>query len=266
MKAQFFFGAAFLLLLGLVAGIVPNFSSYNPNLVDLSMSIAPPSWEHPLGCDTLGRDLLQSLIFGAKTTLYIAIITVLITSSIGTIVGLVSGYFHGYIDTIIMRVVDIILAFPGFLLNLALAALLGPNLHNIIIAIAVTGWASFARLVRAQVLSLKQREYIVANKMLGAGHGRIIFRHILPAIYPVIIITTSFSLSTVILVEASISFLGMGAPDSAPTWGSLLNQGRKVLFEAPILSIIPGVLIMLTVMSFNFIGDTLRDIFDPREA
>jgi peptide/nickel transport system permease protein len=212
----------------------------------------------------LGRDLFDSLIFGAKTTLFIAISTVMLTSLLGTAIGLLAGYFQGFIDTLIMRAVDITLAFPGFLLNLALASLLGPSVNNIIFAIAATGWASFARLVRGQVLTLKQREYITAARMLGASHSRIIFRHILPAILSVIIVTTAFSLSTVILVEASISFLGLGAPDSAPTWGSLLNQGRKVLFEAPILSIMPGLMIMLTVLSFNFIGDALRDRFDPR--
>ncbi len=262
---QFCMSMAFLGGLSLVAVIGPLLSAYNPNLVELSLSGAQPSAEHLLGCDLLGRDLLASLIFGAKTTLYIAGVTVIITASLGTLIGLFAGYFGGLIDTVLMRFVDIVLAFPGFLLNLALASLLGPSINNIILAISATGWASFARLVRGQVLTLKQREYITASKMLGASDFRIIYYHLLPAIYSLLVVTTSFALSSVILVEASISFLGLGAPDSAPTWGSLLNQGRKVLFETPLLSVMPGFLIMLTVLAFNFIGDRLRDLFDPRE-
>jgi len=239
---------------------------YTPEDVDLSLRIAPPSWEHIFGCDLNGGDVYTSILLGARTSLYISFLTVLLSVTLGIFIGLVSGYFRGPIDTIFMRLVDILMAFPGILLAMSLAALMGPNIHNVILAIAATGWTGTARLVRGQVLSISEREYVLACKAIGASHKRTLLKHILPATWSPIIVQSTFSLSGVILVEASLSFLGLGAQDGPPSWGALLNDGRTVLTEAPHLSIIPGLCIALIVFALNFMGDELRDILDPREA
>lgn len=232
--------------------------------IDLAMRLCPPSPKHILGCDLMGRDLLSSLIWGSQKTLLIATVTVFITGTIGTGLGLISGYFKGFLDRIITRLIDILMAFPGILIALTLASLLGSNTYNIILAISVTGWTSFARIIRAQVLTLSQREYIEACKALGASHSSIIINHLLPSCLPLLIITCAFSFSSVILIESSLSFLGLGVADNQPTWGSLLNQGKSVLLEAPLLSIAPGFLIFIMVLCFNLLGDKLRKILDPK--
>lgn len=233
------------------------------NTTDVADRLCEPSPKHWLGCDLYGGDLLTAVMSGARTSLAVALVTVTICMSMGIVFGLVSGFFGGWIDLLIMRLVDVLMAFPGILLAMSLAALLGPSMSNIIIAISITGWTSFARLVRGQVLSLREQEYILAIKALGAKTPRILFLHLLPNVWSPLLVTASFSLSGVILVEASLSFLGLGASDVAPSWGGLLEQGRSVLIEAPRLSMIPGLLIMLVVLGFNFVGDALRDLWDP---
>lgn len=232
---------------------------------DLESRLCPPNKTHLLGCDMHGGDLLSSLIYGAQTSFYVALLTLVLSLIIGITLGLIAGYLGKWVDSLIMRLVDILMAFPGILLAMALAAIMGPSLHNVILSIAATGWTSTARLVRGQVLTLKNREYVIASQAIGASVPRTLFFHLLPSIFPHLLITATFSLSGVILTESSLSFLGLGAQDSAPSWGAILSQGKEVLLEAPHLSIFPGLAILFVVLSFNFLGDGLRDLLDPRD-
>ena len=233
--------------------------------VSFSLRLAPPSIKHPFGCDLYGRDVLRASFVGARTSLLVSFCTVIVTSTLGSILGLLAAYFRGFVDRFLSVCLDIVMAFPGILLTMTIASILKPSIFTIIASISLTGWTGFARIVRAQVLSLRELEYVSANIALGASSMRTMLKHILPNIIPPIVITASFSLSSVILIEASLSFLGLGVLGQNPSWGSLLNQGRSVLTEAPHLSVIPGLLIMLVVLAFNFIGDALRDALDPKE-
>ena len=237
---------------------------HEPEEMDIALRLQGPSSEYPLGNDLNGADVYTSLLYGARTSLYIGFITVFLSVTLGVTIGLVAGYKRGLIDTLLMRTVDLLMAFPGILLAMALAALMGPSLHNVVIAIAATGWTSSARLVRGQVLSLNEREYVLASQALGAKDWRVIWKHIFPGTLSPLVVHATFSLSGVIIIEASLSFLGLGAQDGAPTWGAILGQGKTVLLEAPHLSIAPGVAIMLLVLALNFLGDALRDLLDPR--
>lgn len=239
---------------------------FDPEAIDLTQRLCSPSFANLLGCDNFGRDVAVQLVKGAATTLSVACITVVISLSIGCCLGIISGYLGGWIDFVIMGIVDIFMAFPGILLALALSSLLGPRLENVVIAICATGWTAPARLARAQVLSFKERDYITAARCLGASEYRILRRHILPFLLTPLCILASFSISGVILVEASLSFLGVGAPVTEATWGTLLMQGREVLVEAPFMSVGPGLAIALVVLALNFLGDRLRDVFDPKHT
>ncbi|MBP6218059.1 MAG: ABC transporter permease [Oligoflexales bacterium] len=253
------------LIFTLSAALVGPFLFEDPaHSADLSLRLLTPSRDHPLGCDLYGKDLLSSMLYGARVSLLIAFLTVLLSSTIGILAGLVSGFFGSKIDSLIMRVVDIMMAFPGLLLAMSLTALMGPSLQNIVLSMVATGWTSTARLVRGQVLSLKHREFILASKALGASPLRTLFRHILPSLLSPLLVHSTFSISGVILMEAGLSFLGFGTSIETDSWGALLNQGKSVLSEAPHLSIFPGLAIFTLVLAFNFIGDALRDLSDPR--
>lgn len=258
------FGVTILLLAILTALFAPYIAPYSTDEMDLSLRLAGPSIAHPFGCDLNGRDVLTVMFHGARISLYIAFLTVLLSMTVGMGIGLLSGYKLGWIDTIFMRSVDIVMAVPGILVAMVLSALLGSSANNIILAIAATGWTSSARLVRGQVLSLREREFVTASRALGASDVRLVVKHISPQILTPLVVHGTFSLSGVIIVEASLSFLGLGAQDGPPTWGALLGQGRTVLTEAPHLSIVPGLAIMLVVLALNFLGDALRDVLDPR--
>lgn len=236
----------------------------DPELMDLNLRLSRPSLQHPMGCDIFGRDLFTLVLFGARQTFIIVFASIGLSTFIGLIAGVIAGYFRGITETLIMRLVDILMAFPGILLAMSLASFLGPSVNNIILAISATGWTSTARLMRGQVLSIREREHVTAARSLGAKDSRILIRHILPFLWTPLLVSTTFSLSGVILIEASLSFLGLGANSSIPTWGGLLFQGRGVLEEAPFLSVIPGMLIAIVILSLNFIGDILRDVFDPK--
>lgn len=231
---------------------------------DLSLRLAPPQAGHLLGCDLYGGDLLKSIILGSKTSLSVSFATLTLSLSIGVLAGILSGYFGGWIDWSIMRIVDILMAFPGILIAMSLAAVLGPSLKSIVIAIAATGWTATARLIRGQVITLKTREYVTSAKALGAKTPRILWKHIFPGVIPHLLIVATFSLSGVILVEASLSFLGLSSNQDAPSWGTLLSQGKEVLSEAPHLSLFPGLVILILVLGLNFLGDGLRDALDPK--
>lgn len=251
-----------------LALLAPWIAPTAPDDMDIALRLVPPSSDgiaNWLGRDLNGSSVLTAMLWGARTSLYISFLTVLLSVTLGTVIGLVAGYKRGIVDAFLMRTVDLLMAFPGILLAMALAALMGPSLHNVVLAIAATGWTSAARLIRGQTLSVREREFVTATRALGAADVRLLARHIFPATVSPLLVHATFSLSGVIIVEASLSFLGLGAQDGPPSWGAMLNQGRTVLIEAPYLSIIPGIAIALLVLALNFLGDALRDILDPRQ-
>ncbi len=263
---RFTAGFFVLILWGVLLIFAPIISPLQSYDLDLSLRMQSPSWEHFLGCDKNGGDVLTSILFGGRLCLMIAFLSVAISSAIGTVIGILCGYYRGKIDYFFMRVVDILMAFPGILLAIALTAVMGPSFYNIIFAISLTGWTSYSRLIRAQVMSLTEREYVIGAKALGAFDFRIIRKHIFPGLISPLMIQATFSIAGVILVESSLSFLGLGPQENILTWGALLSDGRTVIEEAPHLSIFPGVAIMSIVLSLNFLGDALRDFLDPKEV
>ncbi len=251
-----------MILMVLLAILGPILSPYSPNAIDLSRGLRGPSLQHPFGQDKLGRDIFTMVAYGARVSLVVSLTAVLISATVGILVGGISGYVGGIVDELIMRVVDIVLAFPGILLAIALAAVLGPSMKNIIIALSAMGWAGYARLVRGEVLSLKEREHVMAAVSLGLPSWRIIFLHVVPEALPPVIVQATFGMAGTILAEASLSFLGLG-PQDIPSWGKIISEGIEYLRTAPYISIFPGIMIMLTVMSFNFLGDWLRERIEP---
>ncbi len=254
-----FFWTAVGLLALVVAGAVfaPWLSPADPRAVDLAGSLEGPSAAHPLGQDRLGRDVLAGILYGGRVSLCVGLV-------VGTVVGFVSGWAGGWVDELVMRVVDVLLAFPGILLAIALAGVLGPSLRNVILALSLLGWVGFARLVRGEVLSLRTREFVAASRALGAGPVRIAVRHVLPNLAGVLSVQATFSVAATVLAESSLSFLGLG-PQDVPTWGGMLSQGVDYLLFAPHLALFPGLAIMATVLGINVLGDRIRDRLDPRE-
>ncbi|HRJ42221.1 MAG: ABC transporter permease [Caldilineaceae bacterium] len=251
-----------IILIGLLAPIV---SPYDPtidsNLVD---SRAAPSLEHPFGADRLGRDIFRRIIHGTRISLTIGFVVVFITGGIGTILGLMAGYFGGWIDSIIMRLMDILLAFPSILLAIAIVAVRGASLGNTIIAVAVVGVAGYARVVRSVVLSVRERDYVEAARMIGVKNNRIMFRHILPNSLSPIIVQVTIGVGGAILTAAALGFLGLGAQPPAPEWGAMIADGTPFLRQSPHMVLFPGLAIMFTVLGFNLLGDGLRDALDPQ--
>jgi peptide/nickel transport system permease protein len=258
-------GMAIIGLLLVTALLAPFLAPYDPLAIDLKGELEGPRAGHLLGQDKLGRDILSQIIYGSRVSLVVGVVVVGISLLVGVSLGAAAGYFGGIFDTALMRIVDILLAFPGILLAIALAGILGPNLRNIILALSVLGWVGYARLVRGQVMAEKNREYVAAARALGASHPRIILRHILPNCFAPVIVEATFGLAGVILAESSLSFLGLG-PQDVPTWGRLMNEGAQYLLFAPHVATFPGIAIMLTVLGFNFIGDGLRNRWDVKRA
>lgn len=261
---RIWFGLSIVVVLVVISILAPWISPTDPEDMDIALRLQPPSKDDWLGRDLNGASVLTAMLYGGRTSLYISFITVFLSVTVGAGIGLIAGYKRGIVDSILMRSVDLLMAFPGILLAMALAAFMGPSLNNVIFAIAATGWTSSARLVRGQALSVREREYVTATRALGAGDRRIILKHVFPATLSPLVVQATFSLSGVIVTESSLSFLGLGAQDGAPSWGAMLSQGRTVLTEAPYLSIFPGIAIVLIVIALNFIGDALRDILDPK--
>src|SRR6266436_8810507 len=230
----------------------------------LSLHDALPSWAHWLGTDEIGRDVLSRVIFGARASLKAGVVSVLISLSLGVPIGLLSGYVGGFLDGLLMRIVDAMLACPFLILAIALAAFLGPNLTNAMIAIGISATPIFIRLTRAQVLNVKVEDYVEAARAVGNPHRRIVLRHILPNILAPIMVQATLAIAAAIIAEASLSFLGLGQQPPAPSWGSMLNTARNYVVQAPWMAIWPGVSIFLLVLSFNLLGDGLRDALDPR--
>ncbi len=258
MKKLFWSGIFFIFIVLIFATLGPLFSPYSPSHIDLSAGLKGPSFSHPFGVDKLGRDIFTLVAYGARVSLLVSTIAVGISVVVGVAAGGISGYFGGIIDELFMRLVDILLAFPGILLAIALAAALGPSLENIIIALSAMGWVGYARLVRGQVLSIREEEYVLSARAIGMPWWRIILFYIIPQALPPVLVQMTFGMAGTILTEASLSFLGLG-PQDIPSWGRIISDGIEYLQQAPHIALFPGFMIMLTVMSFNFIGDWLRE-------
>jgi len=258
------FGLGVAIGIFLVAVAAPVISPTRPAAIDLSAELQPPSIHHPLGTGENGLDVMTHVIYGARVSLWVSIFAVGISAIVGVLLGGMAGYVGGLFDEALMRAVDILLAFPGILLAIFITAVMGPSLANVIFALAVTGWTGYARLVRSQVLTLRERDYVRAAQALGAGHARILARHLLPNAAGPLIVQVTFGIPAAILGEASLSFLGLGAPPGTPSWGSLVDQGTQYLLLAPHIALFPGLAIALTVLGFNFLGDGLRDAIDPK--
>jgi peptide/nickel transport system permease protein len=248
----------------LIALFAPLIAPHDPIEQNLDKRLLSPCMEYPLGTDDLGRCILSRLIYGARISLIIGIIVVGITACIGVTLGAIAGYFGGIWDEIIMRIVDIVLAFPGIILALAIAGLLGPSLFNVMLALAFVHWVSYARVVRGSILSLKEKEFVELAKAIGGSDFYILLRHILPNCISPVIVMATLGMGHVILAAAALSFLGLGAQPPTPEWGSMLNDGRAYMRIAPHITTFSGLAIMIAVLAFNFLGDGLRDALDPR--
>ncbi|MDI2587597.1 ABC transporter permease [Psychrobacillus sp. NEAU-3TGS] len=237
---------------------------YDPLLADFGKKLLPPMTDgHLLGTDQLGRDIFSRIILGARVSVIIGLTTVLIAGTFGTIVGIISGYFRGWVDVILMRIVDVQLSFPFILLVLVINAIIGSGLRNIIISLAIGGWVIFARVIRSEVLALREKEFITACVATGVTRIGILFKHILPNLFTPIIILSSLQIGTYIIAEASVSFLGFGVQPPEPAWGNMLNEGKDYIFSSWWLITFPGIAIMITALGVNLFGDWLRDTLDP---
>ncbi|MDR1397613.1 MAG: ABC transporter permease [Desulfarculales bacterium] len=252
------------ILLMLTAFLAPLLAPYPPNLPNADAVLLPPSWQYPLGTDDTGRDLLSRMLYGARVSLEVGLVAAGISTLLGVILGAIAGYYGRWVESLIMRFTDLMLCFPAFFLILAVIALLDPSIINIMIIIGLTSWMGVARLVRAEFLTLKHREYVLAARSLGAGNMRIIVRHLLPnAIAPVLVAAT-LGVAGAILLESGLSFLGLGVQPPEASWGNILRQSKDNLEIAWWLSVFPGLAILLTVLSYNLLGEGIRDALDPK--
>lgn len=262
---SFIVGAIILICLAVVAVAAPLIAPHDPDAMDLRGDLQPfGSPGHILGTDELGRDTLSRLIYGSRISLTVGFIVVGIASSIGVVLGAISGYYGGWIDQIIMRWVDLMMAFPFLILAIAVVSIMGPSLTNMMIVLGAVSWTTYARLVRGLVLSLREEEFVMAARALGASNLTIIIRHILPNTLSVVIVQATFGVAGAILAASALSFLGMGAQPPTAEWGAMLSNAKRHMRNLPILAIAPGMAIMLTVLAINFVGDALRDALDPR--
>jgi len=257
-------GAAVILFFFVFALFPSLVSSHDPNRIDILKILTPPSEAHPLGTDDLGRDVLARMAHGARISLSVGFVAESIAIGIGLVIGLLAGYYGGKVDSVLMRFVDIMLCFPTFFLILAVIAFIGPSIWNIMFIIGVTGWMGVARLVRAETLSLKERDFVAAARAQGAGTGRIMFRHILPNTLAPILVAATLGVAGAILVESGLSFLGIGVQPPTPSWGNILTAGKDNIEFAWWLSLFPGLAIFLTVLGYNLLGEGIRDAVDPR--
>ena len=254
----------------LVAVLAPLISPADPEEQSLRHRFRPPvwdergSWQHPLGTDRLGRDMLSRIFYGSRVSLTAGVVTVLLASAFGAAVGLVAGYYGGRVDAVLMRLTDATMSFPVILLALILAVTVGPSFANVVVAIAVILWARYARVIRGQVLTLMELDFIAQARIAGAGAFRIITRHLLPNTLNTLVVLVTLQVGYVIIVEASLSFLGAGIPPPTPAWGSMIAEGRDVVTSAWWVSLFPGLAILLVVLAFNLLGDWLRDTLDPK--
>jgi len=259
-------GLAIVLVALLAASVGPVLTPYDPTSQDLARRLEGPSLSHPFGLDELGRDILSRLLSGARISLLVGLAVVSVSSVVGMLLGSIAGYFGGLVDDSISRAVDVLMAFPGILLAIALVAVLGPSLTNVVLALSVIGWVGYARLVRGQALRAREFEFVQAARALGAGSPRIVLQHVLPTAMPAVVVQATLGMAGAIIAEAALSFLGLGVQPPTPSWGTMLDAGRSHLFDAPHLTIFPGLAIATLVLGFNFLGDGLRDRVDPKLA
>jgi peptide/nickel transport system permease protein len=257
------FGGAIVLVAALAALLGPTLSLVDPSAQDLSLRLDAPTWAHWFGLDELGRDIFARVLAGARISLLVGLVVVSVSASVGVILGSVAGYFGGYVDELISRVIDVLMAFPGLLLAIAMVAVLGPSLANVVIALSLIGWVGYARVVRGQVLRARELEFVQAARALGSSIPRILTRHIIPTTLPAVTVQATLGMGGAILNEAALSFLGLGVQPPTPSWGTMLNYGRQHLLDAPHLTVFPGIAIAVLVLGFNFLGDGLRDALDP---
>lgn len=254
------------LVVVVVAGglFAPWLTPYEPTAISMERALEPPGAAHPFGTDAFGRDVLCRVLHGARFSLQVGVVSRVLALALGTFLGLIAGYFGGRADQAVMRLADVTLAYPGLLLLIAVMAAVGPSKTALFVALGIVGWAGVARLVRAQVLSLKEREFVLAIRSLGATDAAVIVRHVLPNVLTPILVIFSMGLGASIMAESSLSFLGLGAQPPQPSWGSMISGGLDYLRVAPWLSLAPGLVVTLTVLGFNLLGDALRDLYDPR--
>ena len=258
-------GAVMIAVFVICAIFAPWLAPQDPACIDLPSRLMGPSAAHGFGTDELGRDILSRLIYGARISMLVGTCVVVTSLTLGLIFGSIAGYYGGFLDRFLnVIVMNAFMSFPGILLAIAFVAFLGPGLFNLVLALSIGGWVGYARLVRAQVLAVREREFVEAARALGASDLRIVVRHILPNIIQPVIVQAAIGMAGAILAEATMSFLGLGVPPPTASWGSMLNDGRSHLFDAPHLVLFPAAAVMLAVLSFNFIGDGLRDYLDPR--
>jgi len=258
---------AFIVLITAAAALVgPWLLPADPFFQDLPGRLAGPSWAHPLGLDELGRDLFARLVLGARVSMFVGLVVVGVSATVGSIIGGIAGYAGGWIDMALGRLMDVLMAFPGILLAIALVAVLGPSLEHVVLALVTIGWVGYARLVRGQVLKVRELDYVQAARASGAPVVRLLALHVLPATFSAVSVQATLGMAGAIIAEASLSFLGLGVQPPTPSWGTMLDAGRAHLFDAPHLTIVPGVAIALLVLGFNFAGDALRDRLDPRSS
>ena len=257
-------GLAIVALLVLVAAFAPVLAPQSPVAQDLAQRLAPPGAEHWLGTDELGRDILSRLVHGARVTLLIVALVALIVTPLGLAVGMAAGYFGGWVDVVLMRVTDVFLAFPRLVLALAFAAALGPGIENAVLAIALTSWPPYARLARAETLTVRGRDFIAAARLAGASDTRILARHVLPLCLSSLIVRATLDMAGIILTAAGLGFLGLGAQPPTPEWGAMVSSGRQYLLDQWWVATIPGAAIFVVSLGFNLLGDGLRDVLDPR--
>lgn len=259
-------GLAIVVALLLVAILAPLLSPHDPTAIALESELLGPSAAHPLGTAENGVDVLSQVLYGARVSLFVGVFATLIASVLGTLLGAWAGHRGGAFDEALMRVVDVLLAFPGMLLAIFITAVLGPSLGNVILALCATSWTGYARLARAQVLSLREREFVLAARAMGATDLRILFGHLLPNLLGPVVVQATFGIPGAMLAEASLSFLGLGVPPGTPSWGALVDQGTQYLLVAPQVALFPGLAIAIAVLGFNLLGDGLRDRLDPRAS
>jgi peptide/nickel transport system permease protein len=257
-------GLAVVLAFFALSVLSPLISPYDPGRIDVDNILSPPSGEHLLGTDDLGRDVFSRMVYGAGISLKVGFVAVGIAVFIGIILGAISGYYGGLIDVIVMRLVDIMLCFPSFFLILSVIAFLEPSIFNIMAVIGLTSWMGITRLVRAEFLSLKERDFVLAERAIGAGAPRIIFMHILPNALAPVLVSATLGIASAVLTESALSFLGIGVQPPTPSWGNMLTQGKEVLGVAWWMSVFPGIAILLTVLGYNLLGEGIRDAIDPR--
>src|SRR5690606_9229933 len=257
-------GLTFIALLVVTALLADLLAPYSPIQSVSGMRGVGPSWSHPLGFDHIGRDILSRIIYGTRIALIVGIGATGIAVTIGVLVGATAGYFGGWVDNLLSRAVDTLMAFPTLVLLIALTAVVGPSLRTVVIVIGATVWAQYARVVRADTMSLRERDFTLAARVAGATNARIIFRHLVPNVLGPVIVLASLAVGGIIIYESTLSFLGLGIQPPEPSWGGMLADGRAYIVHYPHIAIAPGVMITLTVLAFNLLGDGLRDALDPR--